>query len=315
MAAARALVSATRMGVVEVLARDPRTAAEVAAELDLDVVGVEALLAALVALGYAEEAGDGTVGLSPAGGVLVEDDADSVAHLVGAYCAHAWEMLGGLDQRLRGELDEQSHQRPADDAFWESYIRGMYELTRREYDRVATDFSAGEPRALLDIGGGHAGFAMAMCRRHDGLTATVLDLPGSVAVGRRIVAEAGFGERITFREGDAVEDDLGTGFDVVSAFNLLHHLPVDAARALLRRTRAALRDGGLLLVGETERREQGEVATVNGAMSGLVYYVSSGTRNYSRDELLRWIEEAGFGAVEVHRSETSPWRLLFAART
>ena len=67
------------------------------------------------------------------------------------------------------------------------------------------------------------------------------------------------------------------------------------------------------MLGETERTEPGQPASLNGAMSGLVYFVSSGTRNYTRHELVGWIEQAGFDNVEVHRSEASPWRLLYVA--
>jgi len=49
-------------------------------------------------------------------------------------------------------------------------------------------------------------------------------------------------------------------------------------------------------------------------MSGLVYFASSGTRNYTKRELSGWIADAGFQDVTVHRSDTSPWRLLYRAR-
>ncbi len=187
-------------------------------------------------------------------------------------------------------------------------------MTRGEHNEAASLVPVSEPRALLDVAGGHAGFAMTMCRRHPRLTATVLDLPASVAVGRRIVAEEGLTRRISFREGDALEDDLGKNLDVISMFNLLHHLPPPAVQALLGRAHSSLGAGGCLVVGETERSEPGEHVNRNGAMSGLVYYPSSGTRNYTRCELAAWLEQAGFRTVEVHRSEASSWRLLLLAR-
>jgi len=155
---------------------------------------------------------------------------------------------------------------------------------------------------------------MAMCRRHAGLLATVLDLPASAAVGRRIVAEEGLADRVEFREGDALSESLGEGLDVVSAFNLLHHLPADVAGGFVARGRGALRAGGRLVVGETERTPPGAPATVNGALSGLVYFASSGTRNYTPDEVRGWVLDAGFADVRVHRNERSPWRLLYVAR-
>jgi len=315
MASARALISATRLGVIEALAEEPASADALAAELGLDPVGVEALLTALVALGYVADDSAGRHRLTEAGRRLAAADARSVAAFVGAYGSRAWEMLGGLDRRLRGKPESDSHRHPPDDPFWDSYIRGMYELTREEHDRAIALLPNDEPATMLDLGGGHGGFAMAMCRRHAGLRATVLDLAGSAEVGRRIVAENGLAERISFRAGDVVATEYGSGFDVVSAFNLLHHLPADDAREVLRRARGALRDGGILVVGETERREPGEAASLNGAMSGLVYYVSSGVRNYTRGELDGWVREAGFAAPQVHRSESAPWRLMFVART
>ena len=51
-----------------------------------------------------------------------------------------------------------------------------------------------------------------------------------------------------------------------------------------------------------------------GAVSALVYFVSSGTRNYTRREIAGWLERAGFQAIEVHHSQTTPWRLVYLAR-
>ena len=315
MAGARAVITATRLGVLSALARERATPSALAAELSLDQVGIEALLTALAALGYVEAGADGTYRPTATGLRLAVGGSDSVAHFVGAYNAFAWEMLGHLDELLLGERTAASHHRAPGDPFWEPYIRGLFELTRGEHDEAARLVAVSEPRELLDVAGAHGGFAIAMCRLHPRLRATVLDLPASAAVGRRIVAEAGFAQRISFREGDALEHDLGEDLDVVSIFNLLHHLPAPSVQALLARAHSSLRAGGCLVVGETERSEHGEPASLNGAMSGLVYFASSGTRNYTRRELVGWLTQAGFATVDVHRSEASPWRLLFLART
>jgi 2-polyprenyl-3-methyl-5-hydroxy-6-metoxy-1,4-benzoquinol methylase len=314
MAGARAVITATRLGVLSALSEERARPDALSAKLNLDPIGIEALLTALATLGYLEAGADGTYGPTAAGLRLADGASDSVAHFVGAYNAHAWEMLGGLDEALRGQRRPVSHQRPPGDPFWESYIRGLFELTRDEHDEAARQVPVSEPHELLDVAGGHGGFAMAMCARHPRLKATVLDLPASAAVGRRIVAKEGFEQRISFREGDATEADLGEHLDVISIFNLLHHLPPPSVQALLGRAHSSLLAGGCLVVGETERTEQGESASLNGAMSGLVYFASSGTRNYTRRELAGWLEQAGFSTVDVHRSEASPWRLLYLAR-
>jgi SAM-dependent methyltransferase len=313
MTAARGVIAATRLGVLGVLAEAPASAEAMAERLELDVVGVEALLTALDALGYVDQAPDGTFTPTEVGLRLAPGTPGSIADFIGAYNADAWEMLSSLEDALQGHSMPASHQRPPGDPFWEAYICGLHELTRDQMAEAARLVDIVEPKRMLDLGGGHAGFAIALCALHPRLQATVLDLPASAAVGRKIVAAAGLEERIAFREGDATQTGLGEDLDVVSMFNLLHHLPAVAVRTLLARARGALDSSGRLVIGETERTERGEPANLHGAISGLVYFASSGTRNYTRHELTEWIGEAGFASVEVHRSESSPWRLTYVA--
>jgi SAM-dependent methyltransferase len=164
------------------------------------------------------------------------------------------------------------------------------------------------------VAGGHGGFSMAMCRRHPGLHATVLDLPPSAAVGRRIVEEKGFSDRISFHEGDLFELGLGKDLDVVSVFNLVHHLPEERDRDLCRMAREALRPGGCLVIGDSARPEPGEEISEHGAISSLLFYAWSHSRNFTPSEIRGWMEEAGFGEVESHRNERSPWRIVVVGR-
>ena len=314
MAGARAIITATRLGIVAALAAEPAAAGALARQLGLAPAGVEALLSALAALGYLEVDAEGAYRPTAAGSQLDAGARDSVAHFVGEYNAHAWEMLGRLDEVLHDPGTAASHRRGAEDPFWEHYIRGLFELSRQEREEWAQLVPVSDPRELLDVAGGHGGFAIAMCRRFPGLRATVLDLPASARVGRRIVAEVGFARRVSFREGDALVDSLGERVDVISIFNLLHHLAPDSVQELLGRAHRALRPGGCVVIGETERVEPGEPPSLTGALSALVYFVSSGTRNYSAREVRGWLERAGFGAIEVRRAERTPWRLLYLAR-
>src|SRR5919197_2681233 len=130
MAAARAVIAATRLGVFAALAERPATPEGLAAALDLDVTGTEALLTALAALGYLEAEPDGTHRPGEAAArQLVPDSRESIATFVGDYDVFAWEMLGGLEEALSARARPRSHERPPGDPFWEAYVRGLYELS------------------------------------------------------------------------------------------------------------------------------------------------------------------------------------------
>jgi SAM-dependent methyltransferase len=311
--AARAIMAAVRLGVFDELAGPPATPGELGDRLGLHPRGAEALASALLALGYLEQDGGRLRPSEAAARLLVRSSPDSITTYIGELGTHSWEALGGLEEALRGGGLAGWHERDAHDRLWEPYIRGLWELSLGEHDDNAALVPVEEPRRVLDVAGGHGEFAMAMCRRHPEIRATVLDLPASVAVGRRIVEEQGYADRVEFLEGDAFEADLGSGWDVVSVFNFVHHLEADRVVELLARARRALRPGGAVVVGETERPEPGAPSDV-GAMTGLLFFATSGARTWSADELTRWAGNAGLSEATVHRNERSPWRIVLVAR-
>lgn len=311
--AARAVIAGIELGVLDSLAERPAASGDLAQRLGLDPVGVEALAAALVALGYLERDGDRLSVSADAARLAVRGSPESVVSFAGGFARQHWDSLTGLEDALRGE-PPRWHSREPGDPLWEPYIRGLWELSRDEHDANAELVVVERPRRLLDLAGGHGAFAMAMCRRHPDLEATVLELPGAARVGERIVAEQGLSERVRFRAGDLFETDLGGPHDVVSAFNLIHHLSADGVLGLFRRMHGALRPGGVLVVGDTPRPEPGEEQTQVGALTGLAFYAESRSRTWSLREIEDWLDEAGFGGVEAHRNARSPWRVVVTAQ-
>ncbi|HWS32093.1 MAG TPA: bifunctional NAD(P)/FAD-dependent oxidoreductase/class I SAM-dependent methyltransferase [Actinoplanes sp.] len=106
---------------------------------------------------------------------------------------------------------------------------------------------AGELTAgrALDVGCGEGADAVWLARR--GWQVTAVDI-STVALGRAAghAAEAGVGERVTFRHADLRTDHPGDGYDLVSAQFM--HLPPDPRREFYTRLAAAVAPGGLLLV-------------------------------------------------------------------
>jgi SAM-dependent methyltransferase len=299
------------LGVFEALAEGAASAGELAAKLGLDELGTETLLTTLGVLGYVQGDGDSVRNAPVSERLLVSSSPDSIATWVGAQSDLHWDVLGMLPEAIRSGRSYSFHEERGDEPErWEAYIRGLFEISRAEHDDNAALVPADDPRELVDVAGGHGAFAMAMCRRHPRLRATVLDLPASARVGRRIVEEEGFSDRISFSEGDVFELGLGEGLDVVSAFNLVHHLPEERDRELCRMARSALRPGGALVVGDSARPETGEPASEHGGISSLLFYAFSHGRNFTAAQIAGWLGEAGFAEVAVHHNERSPWRVV-----
>jgi SAM-dependent methyltransferase len=319
------LVAAVRSGVTARLAQNPATAAELAADLDLDPLPTRLLLDCLRSSGHVTvRAGRYQLSrrsrrwLDPASGL-------SVAEYV-AGTADYWNWWAELDEVTRGRrpAGTASHGAPPDDPYWERYIRGQRELARLSAAEVARKLRLPSgARQLLDIGGGHGLYSAALCRRHPGLTATVLDLPGSAAVGREIVAAAGMADRVRFRDGDATAGDLGSGdlgsgdlgggYDAVLCFNLVHHLGPDQIPALFGKAREALAPGGTLAVMDAFA-DPARRASAAANFLGLFVYLSSGSQVHTPAQLRGWLREAGFGAPRRVRVLRIPGLSLYVVK-
>jgi SAM-dependent methyltransferase len=316
LVAARALSTAVILGVFEALHERPSTASELGERLGLDPLGAETLVTALATLGYVEDGGDGRVRNTPVTErQLVRSSPESIATFVGEQGDLHWRVLDLLPEAVRSGRPYAMHEeRHGETERWEAYIRGLFEISRPEHDANAALVPVEDPRNLVDVAGGHGAFSMAMCRRHPGLRATVLDLPPSTAVGRRIVAEEGFSDRVSFRDGDVFELGLGEGVDVVSVFNLVHHLSEERDRRLCGMAHEALRPGGFLVIGDSARPEPGEPVSEHGAISSLLFYAWSHGRNFKPSEIRAWMEDADFVDVTLHRNERSPWRVVVVGK-
>jgi SAM-dependent methyltransferase len=302
MALSGIVVAAVRTGITARLAGGHATVAELAADLGLDPLPTRLLLDCLRSAGYVTER-SGRYGLSRSARRWLDPAAPlSVATYV-AGTADYWPWWSGLDMAVRTGKTSGSHEAEPDDPYWRRYITGQRELARLSAAEVAKKLPLpASPRTLLDIGGGHGGYAAALCERHPALRATVLDLPGSAAIGRELIAAAGLSDRVRFREGDVTTADLtvdvdGTdidgGYDAVLCFNLVHHLAPDDAAALFRRVGAALKPGGTLAVLDVFA-EPGRRASAHADLLALFVYLSSGARVHTPRELGDWLRSAGF---------------------
>jgi ubiquinone/menaquinone biosynthesis C-methylase UbiE len=312
MPAARGAGVAQRLGVFRALSGGAKTAAQLAGELELREASLTMLLDLLTGDGLLERK-DGRYALAKDGRRWLDPSSPTY---VGTFLEHSldfWDWWGELERAVRdGGVSLQDHTVPADDPSWPVYIRGQYELARLSADDVAKAIKLSNPRSLLDVAGGHGWFAAALCRRYPGLQATVVDLPGSVNVGREIMRETGT-TSVTFREGDMLTGDLGGPHDVALAFSILHHLQPEDRTRLLRRIRAALEPGATIAILDMFRPDGEEPRVASAATFALFFHLTSGADVLSERELAAHLQTAGFSAPKRTDVRSIPDYRLYTA--
>jgi 2-polyprenyl-3-methyl-5-hydroxy-6-metoxy-1,4-benzoquinol methylase len=291
MVSTRALLAATRLGMFDALADAPVTAAQVAERCGTDAGATEKLLNLLVGMRHVAIARDGRYRLT----------SRSRRWLTGAGSVRdsilmkelEWRWIEGLDEFVRTGRQHDVHDAMSHEE-WALYQRGMRSnagvIAPLIAGRIPVPEGAGD---LLDIGGSHGYFSVALCRRHPALRATVLDLPSAVEHAAPLLAAEGMGHRITLRAGDALTDDLGAeAYDVILMASLVHHFDDATNRDLVRRAAAALRPGGVLAIFEAVRLEPRRNDQV-GAFFDLYFAMTSRAGLWTYEEMAGWQRAAG----------------------
>jgi SAM-dependent methyltransferase len=313
MPVARSLQVAQRTGILGALAAGPRDPAELAEHLGLQAKGTVRVLDVIATLGHVRQNPDGRYEMTKSGRTWLDPRSKSYLGDFLADTYHYWDWYAGLEDLVRDGKHVELHEKAPEDPYWQSYIRGQYQMARLSSDEIAKVIPLAKgAHSVLDVAGAHGEFSMALCRRHAGLKATVVDLPGSARVGEEIVSEAGMGDRVRYLVGDMYEVDYDGHYDGALCFNIIHHLSPEQTQALFARIRAVLRPGAPLCVLDLYDRPEGERASL-ASILGLFFHLTSGADTYTVEEVSRWLGESGYGSADVKSFRTLPgMRLLIA---
>lgn len=309
----RAVVAATRFGLFEALAAGPRDAAGLADAMRCSATGVTALAHALTGAGLLRRRA-GVFSLTrPARRWLLAESEASLrdAVLFMGYC-HTW--LVDLEDAVRSGQVTRLHDRAHPPEFWDAYTGALASFARLASAEVVRRARLTAPRRLLDVGGNHGLYAAAYCHRHPGLEATVLDLPEACDAGRRVVAAAPGGDRVTHRAGDFRRDDWGDGWDAILLFNVLHNATEAEARGALRRARASLAPGGRLVICDAAH-PGGDRIDFAAGWNELFFFLVSGAQAWPEATLAAWCASEGLRILRRSQLLIAPNMLLVAEAT
>ena len=298
----RAVMAADRLGVFEMLISGPATPADLARRLGADPRGLDILIEALVPLGYLERKDAGY-----ANSAMTEKWLTSQAKANFAPYMRFWddvmlELWSTLANSIReGEpavnLYKWIEDKPETSRHFQE---GMVAIAGLVQDEIAGKlvFLNGGGR-ILDVGGGHGAYSIALCRRYPGVSATLFDSPQALATGRVQVERAELGNRIEFVEGNFLTDPLPGGFATVLLFNIVHGFSSVENKALVAKVAGALNPGGRMVVIEQLAESGGKGAShaINRLLA-LSYFQTLGGQVYAFGDLAGWMQQAGLGQIQ-----------------
>lgn len=307
------LFAASELDVFSHLATGSKTAGDMASATGAKRDPMGLLLDACVADGLLKRDGESYSNSEVADAFLVKGRPAYIGHGM-KYAEDLYGPWGQLAEHVRTgkPVMEPEEILGKDPEKTRAFIYAMHERARGIGAVLPHGVDLTGRKRLLDVGGGPGTYSIFLVKSAPGLTSTILDLPPVLEISREIIAANGCSDLISTRPGNYLTSDFGTGYDAVLLSGMMHREKPEACQLLLRKAFAALDPGGLVIVSDVffddEQRTDPPFATFFSLSMALT--AVHGT-THSKLHMARWMEEAGFGEIEVRDlPKPNPHRLV-----
>ncbi len=165
-------------------------------------------------------------------------------------------------------------------------------------------------KRMLDIGGNSGEYVLQICKAHQNLHATVMDLPLVCEIGVEHVLPEVERERITFIKGDVRKDSIPAGYDLISFKSMLHDWPDEDVKEILSKSSQALEPGGTILIFERTEIQDSNIPISFSTIPILLFF-----RSYrSPDIYIEYLNSQGFEDVTIQEIELDTPFYIISAR-
>lgn len=298
---AKAIITATTIGIFDALETEPLTAAEIAERCGSDANATEKLVRALLACEYLKYEGN-HFKLAPVSRRWLLRKASQSLHSAILHRSLDLRFMN-FEEYVRHGKSQEFHSALSPEE-WCVYHRGQADHAAQMMDEVIESVAL-PPHAtdLLDLGGGHGLYSVAFCGRYPNLRARVLDLATTTGELQAKRAPDSVYSRVQFEVADIRTVSLQPhSTDVILLANVVHHFDCPTNRSLMQRVAVALRPGGMVIVIDAFRpfslQQTGQLA----GLLDLYFGAASGVGLWTLEEIQEWSRKAGL--------ETLPPRTL-----
>jgi acetylserotonin N-methyltransferase len=253
------------------------------------------LLEACVGLGLLEKRGSEFVNSALADQYLRSHRPESLAGYARSAGNGLYERWGHLEQAvIDGAVTQSPAREPAPEAY-RDFVAGMHAFGLLSSPRVAAAFDLSRFRKFVDLGGCTGHLALAIQQLYPDIKIGVFDVPPVIEAAREYT-----GSRAELFAGNFFADPLPAA-DLYGLGKVLHNQTEPNIRILLERIRAALPDGGGLLIAE-RLLDEDRSGPLHVHLSSLNMLVAAGGVERTFSEYRTLLEAAGFHGVRCQKT-------------
>ncbi|MFC1948387.1 methyltransferase [Chloroflexota bacterium] len=297
-----AINAAVRLGIFETLSHKPLTVAELADKVRASETGTAVVLDVLESLGYVKTKQNTYRNtrmtqkwMTATSSVNINTGFEYYYTVMNELWPYLYESI------LKGEPHTNFYQwlsrNPETASLYQKFMMTLAALFIP--DLVKKLKLEDTCRNLIDIGGGHALYSIALCKKYSDLQITIFDSPYTKPLALENIEKTQVNDRIRFVEGDYMIDDIGNGYDAAFLCNVIHEHSVAENEQLVNRIRQSLSDHGcIIILDNVQEIKISKTADFLTGMFSLLYFLSLGGKNYSFTEISGWLKKSGYKKVK-----------------
>lgn len=299
-----------RLGVADLLEKEPLSADEIAKRTGTNPDAMARTLRALVYTGVFSRRDDGKFENNRLSRALLDEDDSCRAFAV--YIAsksnqHAW---ADFAETLRTGKNAFVRVHGASVWDWfdahpeerETFARAMMSITIGEAAGVATTYPFGEAKKVCDVGGGRGTLLSEILLHHPKVQGVLVDAPGVLESAKSLLDARGVRDRVELVPGSFF-DSVPSGADVYVLKTVLHDWDDERSKKILSVVRSAMTPGARLVlvdyIVEPDCDDHGVMVDVH------MMLVCDDGRERSRADFERLLQATGFRMERFLRTSTS----------
>ena len=300
-----ALKAAIELDIFTAVAEGEDTPARVAARTGAAERGARILCDYLTVHGFLRKR-DGRYGLTEESALFLDRRSPAYVGGVADFVAgpHLVEGFRELTEAVRkgGTMLPAQGSVTPEHPMWEDFARSMTALARPSAEAIVRIVGASgmESCKVLDIAAGHGIYGITVARENPRAEVYAVDWPKVLEIARRNAEAEGVAARFHEIPGDAFEVDFGEGYDLALLTNFFHHFDPPTCERLMRKVRAALKDGGRAVTVEFVPDESRVAPPMHAAFALTMLGSTPAGDAYTFAEFERMFRAAGFSRSESH---------------
>jgi 2-polyprenyl-3-methyl-5-hydroxy-6-metoxy-1,4-benzoquinol methylase len=315
-----ALRTAIELDIFSAIGAGANTAAALAAKTGAAEKGVRVLCDYMTIHGFLTKE-HGQYGLTQESALFLDRKSPaSLASMVGFLALeHHRVNFDSLTQAVRkgGAVWSHGDNTKPNDEFWVAFAKSMAPLTKPSAEFIAGLLGAeeGQPAKVLDIAAGHGMYGITIARKNPKAEVVALDWPAVLQVAQENAQKFGVADRYRVRPGNALETDLGSGYDYVLLTNILHHFDLPTCEKLMRRVHLALKPGGKAITLEFVPNEDRVTPPTAAAFSLTMLANSDAGDAYTFSEYEKMFRNAGFAKSALRPVPEMPQQVIVSEKS